>query len=584
MAGDDLAKVLAKRAKFRRDVCARMIQRKMRPWLARIIRQRAFISKVCEQGGVYEQLRLQAIIAAWRRFTDEEAERWAKGVTFNGHRPGYLWQDGNQEMKERKFIVFFDHLAIVDAKSGETVSNIQFSQIRRVTKGVEQKKHDVTVQLKTGHKEIYKLLNSIGFFAAFQFNLMKWLHREARKSSKRKSMRNLDIFQEDAKNKGPEIIDFKPKPAPDLPLPAERAEASGQDVTGLTPALRLACQSGLDKSGLFGPVQRPWKDDWIALRQDHTKRQTYQEWKDMGPRVPFGSNQNYIYLVPIGDLEEHDGGCEIRCLADFTRSYFHGVRVETLPAIPLRGLHRDRGMRLHIELTGFDSEAACKDTSVPVQLNEMEKYLRQLLPNNAFMLVGVTLHEVCAGPGYVRGSPYMTLPEVREHANRRRLCVLSLSRLDPWYRRSTAKDFYTMETRETRKALLVRRACRWLGHHIMLFFDMDHCVYHSCLMNGFVSLEEMHYVPLQVCPICLRKLLDAIGVKTSSRCIERYSAMRRFCHVNNRVFAREKRWYDVRIKSLEKRHLQYLTDKELERLFGVMLPEQETLSLPAVAT
>jgi archaemetzincin len=37
-------------------------------------------------------------------------------------------------------------------------------------------------------------------------------------------------------------------------------------------------------------------------------------------------------------------------------------------------------------------------------------------------------------------------------------------------------------------------------------FEIDHCIYFNCLMNGANSQEESDRTTLLLCPICLRKL------------------------------------------------------------------------------
>ncbi len=49
-------------------------------------------------------------------------------------------------------------------------------------------------------------------------------------------------------------------------------------------------------------------------------------------------------------------------------------------------------------------------------------------------------------------------------------------------------------------------------------FNMDHCVYFHCLMNGSNHLQESDARPMHLCPVCLRKLHHSVGFDP----VERY--------------------------------------------------------------
>ena len=57
-----------------------------------------------------------------------------------------------------------------------------------------------------------------------------------------------------------------------------------------------------------------------------------------------------------------------------------------------------------------------------------------------------------------------------------------------------------------------------LTHEIGHIFGLRHCQWLACLMQGSNHLEEADRRPLNLCPICLRKLQCAIGFST----VERY--------------------------------------------------------------
>ncbi|XP_062936941.1 archaemetzincin-2 isoform X4 [Cynocephalus volans] len=73
-------------------------------------------------------------------------------------------------------------------------------------------------------------------------------------------------------------------------------------------------------------------------------------------------------------------------------------------------------------------------------------------------------------------------------------------------------------------SVLLLRSCKTLTHEIGHIFGLRHCQWLACLMQGSNHLEEADRRPLNLCPICLRKLQCAIGFNI----VERYKALVRW--------------------------------------------------------
>ncbi|XP_077709825.1 archaemetzincin-2 isoform X2 [Canis aureus] len=85
---------------------------------------------------------------------------------------------------------------------------------------------------------------------------------------------------------------------------------------------------------------------------------------------------------------------------------------------------------------------------------------------------------------------------------------------------SVFENYYTPEV----TSVLLLRSCKTLTHEIGHIFGLRHCQWLACLMQGSNHLEEADRRPLNLCPICLRKLQCAIGFNI----IERYQALVRW--------------------------------------------------------
>uniref|UniRef100_A0A8C9PP97 Archaemetzincin-2 n=1 Tax=Spermophilus dauricus TaxID=99837 RepID=A0A8C9PP97_SPEDA len=73
-------------------------------------------------------------------------------------------------------------------------------------------------------------------------------------------------------------------------------------------------------------------------------------------------------------------------------------------------------------------------------------------------------------------------------------------------------------------SVLLLRSCKTLSHEMGHIFGLRHCQWLTCLMQGSNHLEKADRRPLNLCPICLRKLQCAIGFNIA----ERYKALVRW--------------------------------------------------------
>jgi archaemetzincin len=94
--------------------------------------------------------------------------------------------------------------------------------------------------------------------------------------------------------------------------------------------------------------------------------------------------------------------------------------------------------------------------------------------------------------------------------------VFSFARYDP--------AFYGEDRGTGYEPLLLRRSLGVLAHEMAHLFGLAHCVYFQCLLNGSNHLAESDRRPLQLCPVCLRKLRQAVGFDVAAR----YRALSRF--------------------------------------------------------
>jgi archaemetzincin len=76
-------------------------------------------------------------------------------------------------------------------------------------------------------------------------------------------------------------------------------------------------------------------------------------------------------------------------------------------------------------------------------------------------------------------------------------------------------------------------------------FGLKHCIYFRCVMNGSNSMSESDKRPINLCPICLRKLHHSIGFEIMGR----YRALADY--FEDEEFDTEAQWVRTRLKSID---------------------------------
>jgi len=119
--------------------------------------------------------------------------------------------------------------------------------------------------------------------------------------------------------------------------------------------------------------------------------------------------------------------------------------------------------------------------------------------------------------------------------------VFSLARYDPKF---SDPDYDNAD----RDDLILIRACRILTHEMTHMFGIFHCIFYKCAMNGINTEEEANRSPLDLCPVCLRKLQLNIGFNV----LERYTKMLNVLNGFPDVFKNDREFVAKRVDYLSK--------------------------------
>jgi len=233
-----------------------------------------------------------------------------------------------------------------------------------------------------------------------------------------------------------------------------------------------------------------------------------------------------IYLVPVGPM---DGSPPIDVLCDFVQRWFQ------LPCVALHALVRPWHTRRN-------RGAVQTLTSDPLDALTSEKAARP----DAFAVLGVTMSDLYPGDHFefVYG----------EADQRRGVGIFSFARYHPcWARKTTPSGPLTAEAAST----YLRRCLKVVVHELGHLFQMQHCVFWECIMNGANHLGEFDAQPLRLCPADVRKLACSLSRAVAPLDIlHRYAQLRTFYATHELVA--EEAWVAERLAAAG------ITDDHLE--------------------
>jgi len=261
-------------------------------------------------------------------------------------------------------------------------------------------------------------------------------------------------------------------------------------------------------SGDFEPVPAPDPSDWLAVH--HETDQTFADFVRSQPNKP-DAIRNTVYLQPLEDFETGKAP-PLQKLAQFAGA-FVSMHVQTLS--PWTASRK----RITTRTNPYTRQPQLLTRDILL-------YLEQILPNNAFCAVGITMRDLYPAPSW-----NFVFGEASIHD---RVGVFSFARYDP--------RFYGINAADA-DALLLRRSCKVLAHETSHMFGIQHCTFFNCLMNGSNHLDESDRRPLHLCPLDLRKLHYSIGFNVEHR----YRLLLEFSR--SAGFRDEVRWLEKRLEN-----------------------------------
>ena len=294
-------------------------------------------------------------------------------------------------------------------------------------------------------------------------------------------------------------MDFKP------PGTAERLRAIGS-TKGLPETLQLVFDPGSD----FEPIPTPKPGDWLAEHPE--PGQSFDDFvrKDL---IRPDSTRNRLYLQPLGEFYRGQSP-SVETLKEYAVACF-GMEVKLLSPLDLQG-------------AGFRTRINPYTGKRQILTTDVLAHLKSRIPKKAFCILAITVEDLYPHPtwNFVFG----------QASSHYRVGIFSFARYDP--------AFYGEAPGENYHEILLRRSCKVLVHEIGHMFGLDHCIFFWCVMNGSNHLHESDARPLNLCPVCLRKLHHSIGFDM----VDRYEKLRHF--YKQMGFKDETQWMAKRLSRI----------------------------------
>jgi archaemetzincin len=342
-------------------------------------------------------------------------------------------------------------------------------------------------------------------------------------------------------------------------LPYKEEQISAMGLEGESTMFKKMISFEFEKFYDLIPV--PEIGDWLMDHKEYG--QTYREYMN-GMIIPVTPERDVIYLAPLscGENANIDQGF-VNGLLLFCEAYFYGMKVKLLSK--------------KIDLNNYSIDIRIYDESkIQINANQILSVLVEELPEDAFCLISFTDKDLYNENSVIKPRNYIYKPSKESTFSftnnfcyglsslKNRVGVFSFSRYDPLFYTTLSKKDTSKQQEKLMKYyfILLKRAVKVIAKEISHMFGLKNCTFFSCNLNGFNSMEEFDKRPLELCPVCLRKLYTNICLKSENlvnpRIHNPFITFDRFVKLKDTltenfigIFEPELIWYTARIDSLK---------------------------------
>jgi archaemetzincin len=337
-------------------------------------------------------------------------------------------------------------------------------------------------------------------------------------------------------------------------LPTKDEQSSAMDLVGESNLFKKMISLNFER--FYDDLVAPDIGDWLMMHKEYG--QTYMEYVRSGA-VTVKTNKDVIYLAPLYcEANDIDVGF-LNALQMMCEAYFYGMKIKIL--------------NKKIDLNNYSIEVRIYDENkIQLSANQILSVLYSELPDDAYCLVGFTAKDLFNDHNVIKARDYIYN---RKNTGKNfcyglsslknRVSVFTFARYDPLFYVTIKKDSEKEQEFMLRYYFVwLKRACKVIVNDILHLFGLKNCTFFRCILNGFNTMDEFDKRPLELCPICLRKLYAAICLKgyhdlrnarvcNPDLIYQRFVKMKDFLSENfEGIFDFETAWYKARIQDLDK--------------------------------
>ncbi|KAM6155299.1 archaemetzincin-1 [Rhynchocyon petersi] len=288
-------------------------------------------------------------------------------------------------------------------------------------------------------------------------------------------------------------------------------------TTALSPSERLFLAAAYDpRATLFCPLRIHTASDWLLSRPEAPE--DFQTFHQALLRRKQSPGRKHIYLQPIDLSEEPMGFPLLDSMQSYTQAFFLGLTVKCLPAVAASSIHCSSRPRRDSDRRQFHTD-------------DLLSFLKCHKPEDALCVLGLTLSDLYPQdswtftfskflPGHDVGVCSFArfsggfLP-TEPGASDRRPQEVSVDNPDvPVPESGRSQGFSTLG---------IVQCCKVTCHELCHLLGLGSCRWLGCVMQGALSVDEAVRRPLDLCPICLRKLQHLLGFQLLDRYKELYA-------------------------------------------------------------
>jgi predicted Zn-dependent protease len=372
------------------------------------------------------------------------------------------------------------------------------------------------------------------------------------------------------------------------PLPSEVESAMG--LVGESILFKKLISADYDR--FYDPIKIPEEGDWLMTHKEFG--QTYNEYI-MNDCIQVDPNHNVIYIVRLFNSNNDDLIRDefFQYIINLLEAFFSGMKIILIDAGNNYINNDDNTENNNNDNNENNNDNNNNDNNnennngnnnnennidnnekkennenkenkeiiekMPINADLLLEKLKLDVPIDAYCLFGIIDNDLYTENLLPNGKRLIKAVYGKKSL-KDRVSIFSFARFNPFFNFNSKEKNLSKEQRLKIYLILLKRICSAVTREICYMFGMKNCTFLSCCMNG-TSGTEFDSKQIELCPICLRKLITNISakgkdiknyrVKNPMIVYDRFVKMRDALENFAGLYENEVNWFNARIDFLK---------------------------------